>query len=172
MKRSLPYSLIACLLLAACSLGCSVMQAWKAKSDASDVATMREQRRGEAVQNFDRRRAAAHLLKAQEHAERGDIEGAERVLQGILARDPGNVDARLYLAELYWACEDLSEAETQLREALTTAEDRADVHHLLGIVLDAQDRTDEAHDHLRKAVDLEPNNELFRMALDTATESF
>lgn len=168
MKQSTVLRLVTCVLLASSGLGCSYLHAWKSKAEATDVARIRKERRSDVVGDFDRRHASAQLLAAQEHAERGETEAAERVLRSVIERDPSNVDARLYLGELYWACDDLPEAETQLREALTADANRADVHHLLGIVLDAQDRSDEALTHLKKAVALEPHNKLFQLALDAA----
>jgi Tfp pilus assembly protein PilF len=168
MLNRLPLLLGICCLLTSLSGGCAAMRTWGKKSDEADVGKLREKRREEVVHDFERRRATAQLQAARERAEHGDPEAAEQILQSVISRDPTNVAAREQLAELYWAHEQLAEAEEQLREALALAPERAELHHLLGILLDARGNETEADSHLTRAVELEPANQLFRLTAESA----
>ena len=168
MKSTMSLCLAMGILVTAAGSGCSIVQSWRQTAEGSDVGTLREQRREEIVTDFERRRLAAQLKSAQQRAEQGDPEAAEEILLGLISRDEKNVAARLQLAELYWAHEQLPQAEQQLRAALSTAPERADVHHLLGLVLDAQGNTTEAEALLAKAAELDPGNELFRLTAAAA----
>jgi Tfp pilus assembly protein PilF len=168
MSRTLSILLLSvAALLPWVGAGCSTLQAWKQSAEAEDVSKIRQQRRKDAQGDFERRRTRAQLLAAQEHAERGDPESAEQMLLGLIERDPTQVDARAQLAELYWAHDQWPEAERQLREALKHAPERADLHHSLGLVLDAADNSSAAQEHLAKAVELEPANPLYRLAAES-----
>jgi Tfp pilus assembly protein PilF len=168
MNRSAALLLFACLVAPTLGSGCSLMQSWKHSAEEGDVGRQRERRREEVVQDFERRRSSAQLLAAQEHAEQGDPEAAEKMLLSVIQRDPQNAEPRVRLAELYWAHEQLPKAEEQLRAAVDLAPDRADVHHSLGLVLEAGGDTTSAREHLAKAAQLEPANEFYRLAVDVA----
>ena len=167
MNRPMLLLLSFCLSASLAGSGCSVMHTWRQKSEETDVGRLREQRREQVVSDFERRRMQAQLRAAQEHAEH-DPAAAEEILLGLVERDARNIAPRLQLAELYWAHDQLTEAEEQLREALAHAPQRADLHHLLGLVLDAQGREAEGCQLLARAVELDPANELYRASAASA----
>ena len=167
MGRMLPLGLILCGLSLCSGAGCSALQSWREKSEESDVGRLREERREEVVHNFERRRLEAQLQLARERAEQGDPESAEEILQGTLKRDPSSVAAREQLAELYWAHDQFAEAEHQLRDALAIVPKRADLHYLLGLLLDGRGNAPEARLYFAKAVELEPTNDLFRATAES-----
>jgi Flp pilus assembly protein TadD len=72
------------------------------------------------------------------------------------------VEAHVRLAELAWAKEDYAQAESEYHAALRLAPERADVEHALGLVLQATGRAAEAGQHLARASQLDPQNELYR----------
>ena len=168
MLNRLPLLLAICCVLVSPSGGCSALRTWGKKSEETDVGKLRERRREEVGHDFERRRSTAQLQAARERAEHGDPEAAEQILQSVIARDATNVAAREQLAELYWAHEQLAEAEQQLRDALSLAPERAELHHLLGILLDARGNETEADTYLTRAVELDPANDLFRLTAESA----
>ena len=98
--------------------------------------------------------------------QQGDALGCEETLRAIVERDPGNVEARLALADVYWAHEAWDSTEEQLRAALTAAPDRADAHQSLGLLLEIRGNQAESLEHLRRASELDPKNELFRQVAE------
>jgi Tfp pilus assembly protein PilF len=168
MRKPRLLRLTVCCLAILSLAGCSAMRTWRTKAEETDVGRLREQRREEVVHGFERRRVMAQLQAARERADQGDPEAAEEILHGILERDPSVVAARVQLAELYWAHEELAEAEQQLRKAVELAPEQAELHHLLGVLLDAQGNEAEANVELIRAVELEPDNKLYRMTAESA----
>jgi Flp pilus assembly protein TadD len=86
---------------------------------------------------------------------------AEAMLSAIVNRRPNYVEAQVLLAEVLWSRNDGS-AEQHLRAVLELAPNRADAHHALGLVLDGTGQAEEARQHLSKAAELEPANEVYR----------
>jgi Flp pilus assembly protein TadD len=84
------------------------------------------------------------------------------MLTAIVNRRPDYAEARVLLAEVLWSHGDES-AEQHLRAVLETNAGRADAHHALGLVLDGTGRSEEARQHLSKAAELEPENEVYRV---------
>jgi predicted Zn-dependent protease len=71
------------------------------------------------------------LLAGRAHMAGGNVREAERVLRGVLLRQPGSYSARLLLARLYLREGRRETARTELAEALRRAPFRAEVHLLL-----------------------------------------
>jgi Flp pilus assembly protein TadD len=88
------------------------------------------------------------------------------MLASIVSRRPDYADARLRLAEILWSRND-SGAEQHLRAVLQAQPDRAEAHHALALVLDGTGRSDKARQHLTKATELEPANEVYRQTIDS-----
>ncbi len=72
----------------------------------------------DAVRNVAKDDPAANLLLAAVHWKRGDLAGAETVLNGILSLDPYDLDAWCLLGELLHATGRRDEAETAFHRAL------------------------------------------------------
>jgi Tfp pilus assembly protein PilF len=139
---------------------------WKPKVKKSDLTDNREERAAEAVRSFEERRDAAQLSAALDRWKQGDLAMAEASLAAIIRRRPDYNEARMRLAEILWSRGDIA-AELQLRAVLETEPNRAEAHQALGLLLDGVGRPDEARQHLAKAAELEPDNEIYRTTRDS-----
>jgi len=120
------------------------------------------ERKRDAVQAFERQRDAAQVQAAINHWQRGDVQKSVTMLEAIIERVPSDVNARLRLAEVLTSQENFAATEIQLRECLVHAPDSAEVHHVLGMLLgESPGREQEAQAYLRRASELEPENELY-----------
>lgn len=120
------------------------------------------ERKRDAVAAFERQRDAAQVQAAINHWQRGDADKSLKMLTAIIKRVPSDVNARLRIAEIHTAQENFTAAETQLRECLVHSPDSAEVHHTLGMLLsEAPGREQEAEFHIRRAGELEPENQLY-----------
>jgi Flp pilus assembly protein TadD len=129
----------------------------------------REDRAKEAVRSFEERRDAAQLEAALDRWKQGDVQRAEAMLSALVSRRPDYANARMLLAEILWSGNDPA-AEEHLRAVLEVSAERADAHHALGLVLDGTGRSEEARQHLSKAAELEPQNEVYRVTSESLTE--
>ena len=104
-----------------------------------------------------------------EHLRAGRKKEAIEVFRDALKRNPDNVDAMRYLANVYLRDrERLDDAEALLRRATQIAPDFASAWVLLGGVLHEKKRNTEAVDCYRTAVRLEPENPFSWGALGNA----
>jgi Tfp pilus assembly protein PilF len=145
-------------LSAASFAGCA---GWKQTLQPKTTTETREERAKDAVQDFEERRDAAQLEAALDRWKQGDVGRAEAMLSAVVKRRPEYVAAQMLLAEVLWSRNDAS-AEQHLRAVIELQPNRADAHHALGLVLNGTERTDEARQHLSKAAELEPANEVYR----------
>jgi cytochrome c-type biogenesis protein CcmH/NrfG len=101
----------------------------------------------------------AEYQRATVFFEAGDPRGAARILEPVLAAEPGNSGARLLLARAYYHSAQLSRAEEQLR--ILVERDPTDhyARYVLGRTLERQSRPGEALPHLRMANAMHPNEE-------------
>lgn len=111
-----------------------------------------------------------HLVGAgAEHLKAGRKQDAIDAFRVALKRNPDNVDAMRYLANVYLRDrERLDDAEALLRRATQIAPDFASAWILLGGVLHEKKRNTEAVDCYRTAVRLEPENPFAWGALGNA----
>jgi Flp pilus assembly protein TadD len=152
------------LLVIGAASGCA---GWREKLVPQEsVSQTREARAADAVREFEERRDNAQFAAACERIEQGDTARAETMLTSIVKRRPDLVPARLRLAEVLWANHDVG-AETHLRAVLAADGSQAEAHHALGLVLDATNRSVEAREHFQKALELEPENEIYRFTLES-----
>jgi Tfp pilus assembly protein PilF len=139
---------------------------WKQKVKKPDITESREERTAEAVRSFEARRDAAQLSAALDRWKQGDVAAAEAMLTAIIRRRPDSNDARLRLAEILWSRGEIA-AETHLRAVIESEPGRAEAHHSLGLLLDGTGRPDEARQHLSKAAELDPENEIYRTTCES-----
>jgi predicted Zn-dependent protease len=101
----------------------------------------------------------AEYQRATVFFEAGDPRGAARILEPILAAEPGNAGVRLLLARAYFHSAQLTRAEEQLR--ILVERDPTDHYALfvLGRTLERLSRPAEALPHLRMASVMHPNEE-------------
>jgi Tfp pilus assembly protein PilF len=149
-------------LLVSSLTGCA---SWRPTSkNDKPVAEVRQVRQAAALQAFEQQREAAQLQAALDRWQQGDIAGCETRLRSLVQRRPQSCDPHVHLAELAWSYENAEEAIGEYRAALAIAPNRADVHHALGLVLEAVGRPAEAQHHLAQAAKLDPKSDLDREA--------
>jgi Tfp pilus assembly protein PilF len=144
--------------------GCAGGQLLRAPS--SDISADRQQRKGQAIQQFEQYRDSVQLEAAIDRWRQNDVAGCESRLRTLISRRPDYVEARLRLAELAWSQNDAAEAEGQYRAALELAPDRPETLHALGLVLEATGRSDEARSLFAEASQLAPDDEVLRLAAE------
>ena len=155
------------VLLGLCAMcGCA---GWRPTQKSSTLTESREDRSQEAVRDFEERRDAAQLEAALDRWNQGDAARAEAMVAAVVKRKPDYMEARMLLAEILWSRSDAA-AEQHLRAVLESNDGRADAHHALGLVLDATGRSEEARQHLSKAAELEPQNEVYRATCDSLAQ--
>lgn len=83
--------------------------------------------------------------------ESGRPADAARLLEPVLAAEPGNAGVRSRLALAYFWSAQLTRAEAHLRELVARDPSDHHAHHVLGRTLERQSRVAEALPHLRLA---------------------
>lgn len=160
--NSLVASLLVAGLLLASSTGCASLR--ERLANEKSPGHERVAREKKIMAEFEQHRATAEFTAAVERAEQGDLATSQQMLTGLVARQPDFAPAHVKLAELHWLAGNLPAAESELAAATATAGERADIHHALGILLEAMDRPEPSHHHLARAAELEPANELYRLS--------
>jgi predicted Zn-dependent protease len=94
--------------------------------------------------------------RAELFREAGDPVEAARILQPIVAAEPGNAAVRLSLALAYFASAQLQRAEAELRKLVERDPTDHYAHHVLGRTLERLNRLSEALPHLRLASAMSP----------------
>ncbi|MEV0729447.1 MULTISPECIES: tetratricopeptide repeat protein [Polymorphospora] len=90
--------------------------------------------------------------RAELFFEAGDPAYAAKLLEPIVAAEPGNTAVRQLLARAYFGAAQLNRAEEQLRAMLVSDPSDHYAHHVLGRTLERLGRPAEALGHLRLAV--------------------
>lgn len=158
------------VLVLSFALICGGCASLPAKSPVSeDIAEQRKSRQQKVVAEFATRRDEAQLKAAMARWTEGDEEGCETSLRQLLTRNPRNKDAGIALADLLTHKEDWKAAEELFRRLLADLDD-PQIHHSLALLLDATDRCNEAVFHFQRAVELEPQNELYALSLEAMFE--
>ena len=109
-------------------------------------------------QTVNAERPEAQLNLGNYYAARGDIDKAEIAYSKAIALEDVFVPAYVNLADLYRAQQKETDAYKILLKAKQAAEDNADVHHALGLLLVRQQKTDKAVEELEAAARLAPEN--------------
>jgi predicted Zn-dependent protease len=94
--------------------------------------------------------------------EAGDPAEAARLLEPVVAADPGNVSARELLARAYFQSAQLGRAEEHLRELVARQPTDHYAHHVLGRTLERLNRPAEAVTHLRMAAAMRVDDDYTR----------
>jgi Tfp pilus assembly protein PilF len=156
------YSLLLLAIIASLLTGCA---SWRPQAtDKASLAEARQERHAKAVQAFEQTREQAQLTSALDRWQQGDVAGCESRLRNLVQSRPQFCEAHVHLAELAWSFENADEAIAEYQAAIALAPQRAELHHALGLVLEATGRQAEAQQHLAQAAALDPQSELFRAA--------
>ncbi|MHC4505360.1 MAG: tetratricopeptide repeat protein [Planctomycetota bacterium] len=123
-------------------------------------------KRGLALTPPDKRRNAYSALGRLALAA-GDFSGAEEWHRKAIEADPNHASGHIYLGALYADMCRLDDAEKAYRKATECSDGCVDEAYFnLGLVLRAQDRLGEARDCFVRAVELDPEYEIAREALE------
>jgi Tfp pilus assembly protein PilF len=116
-------------------------------------------------------RPEAHVSLAKNYVDAGDINLALSEYQIALRLDPGNVSARVNLADLYRQLDRDPDADTVLREGIGLEPRNASLHHSLGLLLVRGGREEEGLDELRLAAGQDEGNARFLYVYAVALNS-
>ncbi len=140
-----------------------------------DIAPKRRQRLAETVDRFEQRRGMAEYEAAAACWNRDDIDGCREYLDRLLRRHPNHRQGQLLAAQVDLLQGDWEAAHRQLTRLAgdtpsgeTRAADEARIQHSLAVALDGAGQPAEALIHYRRAVEIEPQNELFRVSYNQA----
>ena len=88
------------------------------RNTSDDIGQQRANRKDKLAQDFDRQRDNAQFDAAASSWERGDVEGARKILDQLLDRNPNHRRARLLLADLYLFNGNAERSMQELNKAL------------------------------------------------------
>ncbi|MFE9425546.1 tetratricopeptide repeat protein [Kitasatospora sp. NPDC006697] len=97
------------------------------------------------------RTPAEEYDRARLHFDSKAYSDAARILQPLVAAEPGQLAARMLLARSYYHSAQLERAAAELREVLAQDPAESYAHLMLGRTLERQGRGEEARPHLRLA---------------------
>jgi len=143
------------------------------KAATQEGLTPQIKKRNEAsVQYFEQQRDLAEYegaknLWEQQHDAKGCREGLEK----LLARNPKHRDARLLMAEVLMIDDDPQGAYRHAKAALDLWPNDALVHFTMATTLDALGKTSDALGYYQRAAAMDPRNESFQVAYQTAREA-
>ena len=135
------------------------------------ITEQRQQRNTEFVQQFEQNRDFAEFESARAEWLRDDPAKCEQSLKRILARNPTHRDSLLLTAELYLAENRLDDAFRHGQLAMEAHPEDAQVQYTMGLLLDATGQSGDALVYYERAVQLEPENELYAVGYRTALET-
>lgn len=107
----------------------------------------------------------AEYRRATALFEAGNPADAARLLEPILAAEPGNSAVRQLLARAYFQSAQLGRAEEHLRQLIERDPSDHYAHHVLGRTLERLNRPSDALRHLRIAAAMHAGNDDYRTAL-------
>ena len=149
-------------LVTTVTAGCATLKT--SLPQAEDISQKRRERNRAAIRSFAENRDLAEFQAAQARWEQGDIEGCREDLQRLLERTPDHLEARLLLAESLLSDNRPGEAVRCLEPAMPRHSDDARVYYTMGLALEALGRRDGAVAYYERAVELEPDNEVYAVS--------
>lgn len=98
-----------------------------------------------------------------------DLSGATRSVERALELDPTFLQAQIQYARLLFGAGNTGKAETVIRDALALAPEEAAAHSVLGFIVLARGRTEEARAHFERSVALDSTSGEPRLGLGIAS---
>jgi tetratricopeptide (TPR) repeat protein len=158
---------ISCVYLSGCVGWGATNQAVK-RNTANDAGPSREDRKKALAQEFDQQRDDAQLDAAASCWQRGDVDGCQKIIDKLLARNPNNRRALLLLADVDLFSGRTDQAAEQLQTLVAADPKDAVAQHALAQVWDAAGRHQEALEHYKIASELDPQNEEYALSYKMA----
>jgi Flp pilus assembly protein TadD len=166
------YYFTICAVLSAACTGCASFPGMFPLSKPKESEQTYAERKQHAVTAFEKQRDKAQVQAAVSCWERGEVPKSLAMLEAIVQRNPADVTARLRLAEIHASQTNFAAATELLAECLRLAPDHAEAHHNLGLILsETPGQEEQARVHLRRACELEPENELYLAAAHEAGDA-
>lgn len=125
----------------------------------------------EIVGDYEARRNAAELQAARTSAEHGDLSTCATALENILRRDASHREARLLLADVQLARENVAAAEQLLVTLVRDYPQDAASHHALALLLESTGRGELAKAHFQQAATIDPLDPLVALSADGNRET-
>jgi Tfp pilus assembly protein PilF len=150
-------------------VGCAALRS--PQSRARDVHPQQQERKHEAIEDYERRRNQAELQAARTRAEQGDLSGCATAVENVLRRDPNNRDARLLMADVHLGRENTAAAEKLLRELVTENPGEPQAQHALALLLESTGRAAEARPLFQKAAAEAPDNPLYAASYKSSDDA-
>jgi len=157
------FTAIVCSIL---STGCASNK--PVVSFSEDISPQRKEREVKVADELKQRRDNAQLEAALSQWRQGNSAKCEQTLLMLIQRTPNHPLARRTLADLYVATERPQQAMLQYRQLLAQDPDDAMAHHSLGLLLDTLGKTSESEQHLTRAIELDPTNEVYALCKQTS----
>lgn len=158
--------LLPLLLVVSALAGCAGTKQFKPVIE--NAAEERTERERELIENFSQRRDDAQYQAALQSWESGDPKGCRDSIDKLLERNPKHKQARQLLADLHLDGGSTEKAKELLEQLLAEFPNDAQIHHSLGMLYDTMTDNEAALRHLSRAVELDPENELYHMCHETA----
>lgn len=158
--------LLPVLVMVSALAGCAGTKQFKPVIE--NAAEERTERERELIENFSQRRDDAQYQAALQSWESGDPKGCRELIEKLLERNPKHKQARQLLADLHLDGGSPQEAKELLEQLLAEFPNDAQIHHSLGMLHETMADNEAALRHLGRAVELDPENELYHMCHETA----
>ena len=123
-----------------------------------DAARPPEKQQAEIVEDYELRREAAELEAARTRAEHGDLSGCHAAIESLLARNPAHREARLLMADVQLARENIPAAERVLLGLVQDYPEDAASHHALALLYESSGRVELARAHFQRAAAIVPDD--------------
>jgi predicted Zn-dependent protease len=164
-KHSLQRVVSICVTCAAAlaTIGCATFEI--PDPPVEDVAPRRTERLERGAASFEQQHADAQFQAALSAWRNGDPAGCQQLLEKLLADAPNHLSGRLLLADLYLESNQLEAAEQNLLTLVQQYPHAAQVHHSLGLLCGELNRPQDSFFHLQRAVEIAPENRVYRETL-------
>lgn len=138
------------------------------KPSIQDVAVEQKKRKGELIESFEKKRDTAQFEAAMVRWREGDMAGCSELVNKLLDRTPEHRSGRLLRAELRLIEDKPQLAISDIESLVETEPEDAEAEHMLGLLLEAADRPQDALAHYERAAQLAPDSEVFATSYNTA----
>ncbi len=158
---------LAALLLAGLCGGCASSPAGASSRPKQDF--LQSERMAQAIEAFEQKRIHAEFQAAEVDWRQGQRASCRETLDRLVARHPEFLPARLLLAEVLLTGGDAQRALAHVEHVMAHEPDDAAAQHTAGLVHEALGQQSLAIQHLRRAAELEPQNEIYGLSLQAAS---
>lgn len=155
-------------MVTAFCMGCASNPLKKFVAPIANVAPARQERAGEAIAEFERRRDQAQFAAALARWKDGDLPECRTTLDEIIKRNPDHTGARLLLADLLLVEKQPQQAIQHVQSVLEREPENPVALHTSGLIHEALGNTAASLEQYKRATELDPENEVFLLSYDVA----